>query len=173
MRSPRRSPTSPSADDRAADASSALDTALDGLEIEPGAADRRAIVLALLEAGADPNTFTSLAGGGGRTSAYGLTYGGAAGGSVIHAVERVVRLRDDDLLERFIASGLDVRGRPGGAALTMAAAEGRLALVQRLIDLGADVNARHDALGSPLAAAVHGRHREVASLLDGRGAREW
>lgn len=161
------------ADERAADASNSLDTALDGLEIEPGAADRRAIVLALLEAGADPNTSVSLAGGGGRTSAYGLTYGGADGGSALHAVERVVRLGDDELLDRFLAAGLDVKGRPGGAALTMAAAEGRLPLVKRLIDLGADVNARHDNLGSPLAAAVYGRHRDVAAWLDSAGAREW
>lgn len=161
------------ADQRAADATSALDTALDALEIHAGTlTDHRAIVLAMLAAGADPNVYTSLAGSAGRTSPYGVSYGGG-GASTIHAAERVVRLGDDDLLDRFIRAGLDVKGQPGGAALTMAAAEGRLPVVQRLIALGADVNARHDDLGSPLAAAIHGRHAAVAAVLDARGAREW
>ena len=74
---------------------------------------------------------------------------------------------------RFIAAGLDVKGKPGGATLTRAAGEGHLAAVQRLVALGADVNHRHDDLGSPLAAAVHRRHRDVATFLDQHGAREW
>ena len=127
--------------------------------------------------GADPNQFTSIAraGLGGRSGRPGNTVSGTGGGtaSVIYAAERAIGLGDTALLERFIAAGLDVTGKPGGAALTRAAGEGHLGVVQRLITLGANVNHRHDDLGSPLAAAVHRRHRDVATLLDQHGAREW
>jgi len=163
-------------DERRAEATSALDAALNYLEIE-GDAGAREVVLALLDAGADPDQFTSIArsGLGGRSGRSGNTVSGSAGGTayVLYAAERAVGVGDAPLLERFIAAGLDVTGKPGGAALTRAAAEGQLAVVQRLLDLGANVNHRHGDLGSPLAAAVHGRHREVAALLDEHGAREW
>ena len=78
-------------------------------------------------------------------------------------------------LDRFkrTFADIEVKGEPGGATLTRAAGEGHLAAVQRLGALGADVNHRHDDLGSPLAAAVHRRHRDVATFLDQHGAREW
>lgn len=164
------------ADERRAQATSALDIAFNRLEIE-GGAGARDIVLALLDAGADPDQSTSIAGGGlgGRSGRSGQSVSGSSGGTayLLHAAERAVRVGDAALLDRFIAAGLDVKGKPGGAALTRAAAEGRLAMVQRLIALGAPVNHRHGDLGTPLAAAVHGRHREVAALLDQHGAREW
>lgn len=162
--------------ERRAEATRALDAALGYLEIE-GGAEARDVVLALLDAGADPNQFTSIAGGGlgGRSGRPGNTVSGSAGGTayVLYAAERAIGLGDTALLDRFLAAGLEVTGKPGGAALTRAAAEGQLAVVQRLITLGADVNHRHDDLGSPLAAAVHRRHRDVATLLDRHGAREW
>jgi hypothetical protein len=162
--------------ERRAEATSALDAALSHLEIE-GGTEAREIVLALLDAGADPNQFTSIARGGlgGRSGRPGNTVSGSAGGTayVLYAAERAIGLGDTELLERFIAAGLDVTGKPGGATLTRAAGEGHLAVVQRLITLGGDVNHRHDDLGSPLAAAVHRRHRDVAALLDQHGAREW
>ncbi|MBK9374851.1 MAG: hypothetical protein IPN03_14270 [Holophagales bacterium] len=163
-------------DARRAEATSALDAALNLLEIE-GGTQARDIVLALLDAGADPSQFTSIARGGlgGRSGRPGNTVSGAGSGTayVLYAAERAIGLGDAALLERFIAAGLDVTGKPGGATLTRAAAEGQLAVVQRLITLGANVNHRHDDLGSPLAAAVHRRHRDVATLLDQHGAREW
>lgn len=161
---------------RRAEATSALDTALNHLEIE-GGMEARDIVLALLDAGADPNQFTSIARGGlgGRSGRSGNTVSGTGGGTayVLYAAERAIGLGDTALLERFIAAGLDVTGKPGGATLTRAAGEGQLDVVQRLITLGANVNHRHGDLGSPLAAAVHRRHRDVATLLDQHGAREW
>lgn len=161
---------------RRAEATSALDPALNHLEIE-GGTEARDIVLALLDAGADPNQFTSIARSGlaGRSGRPGNTLSGTGGGTAyaIYAAERAIGLGDTALLERFIAAGLDVTGKPGGATLTRAAGEGQLAEVQRLITLGANVNHRHDDLGSPLAAAVHRRHRDVAALLDRHGAREW
>ncbi len=162
--------------ERSAEATRALDPALHQLEIE-GGTEARDIVLALLDAGADPNQFTSIARGGlgGRSGRPGNTVSGSAGGTayVLYAAERAIGLGDTALLDRFLAAGLEVTGKPGGATLTRAAAEGQLAVVQRLIALGADVNHRHDDLGSPLAAAVHRRHRDVATLLDQHGAREW
>ena len=163
-------------EERRAEATRALDAALTHLEIE-GGAQARDVVLALLDAGADPNQYTSIARGGlgGRSGRPGNTVSQSAGGTayVLYAAERAIGLGDSELLERFVAAGLDVKGKPGGAALTRAAGEGHLAAVQRLVALGADVNHRHDDLGSPLAAAVHRRHREVATLLDQHGAREW
>lgn len=157
-------------------ATSALDAALTRLEVD-GGAGARDMVLALLDAGADPDQSTSLArsGLGGRSGRSGLGVSGSGGGtaSLLYAAERVAGLGDAALLERFVAAGLDVKGKPGGAALTRAAGEGRRAVVERLIALGADVNHRHGDLGSPLAAAVHGRHRDVAALLDRHDAREW
>ncbi len=163
-------------DERRAEATRALDAALNHLEVE-GGTEARDIVLALLDAGADPNQFTSIARGGlgGRSGRPGNTVSGTGGGTayVLYAAERAIGLGDTAMLERYLAAGLDVTGKPGGAALTKASAEGQLAVVQRLIALGADVNHRHDDLGSPLAAAVHRRHRDVATLLDQHGAREW
>lgn len=162
--------------ERRAEATRALDAALSHLEIE-GGTEARDIVLALLDAGADPNQFTSIArsGLGGRSGRPGNTVSGTGGGTayVLYAAERAVGLGDTALLDRFLAAGLEVTGKPGGATLTRACAEGQLAVVQRLIALGADVNHRHDDLGSPLAAAVHRRHPDVATLLDRHGAREW
>lgn len=163
-------------DERREEATRALDAALEHLEIE-GGADARDVVLALLDAGADPNQFTSIVRGGlgGRSGRPGKNVSQSAGGTayVLYAAERAIGLGDSELLERFIAAGLDVKGKPGGATLTRAAGEGHLAAVQRLVALGADVNHRHDDLGSPLAAAVHRRHRDVATFLDQHGAREW
>lgn len=163
-------------DERRAEATRALDAALNHLEVE-GGTQARDIVLALLDAGADPNQFTSIARGGlgGRSGRPGNTVSGSAGGIayVLYAAERAIGLGDTALLERFLAAGLEVTGKPGGATLTRAAGEGQLAVVQRLVALGADVNHRHDDLGSPLAAAVHRRHRDVATLLERHGAREW
>lgn len=162
--------------ERRAEATRALDAALRHLEVE-GGPEARDIVLALLDAGADPNQFTSIARGGlgGRSGRPGNTVSGSAGGTayVVYAAERAIGLGDAELLERFLSAGLDVTGKPGGATLTRAAGEGHLAVVERLVTLGADVNHRHDDLGSPLAAAVHRRHRDVAALLDQHGAREW
>jgi hypothetical protein len=163
-------------DARRTEATGALDAALNHLEVE-GGSEARDLVLALLDAGADPDQFTSIARGGlgGRSGRPGNTVSGSAGGTayVLYAAERAAGIGDAALLERFIAVGLDVTGKPGGAVLTTAAGEGHLDIVRRLITLGADVNHRHDNLGSPLAAAVHGRHRAVAALLDQHGAREW
>jgi hypothetical protein len=162
--------------ERRAEATLALVAALDQLEIE-GGTEARDIVLALLDAGADPNQFISIARSGlsGRSGRSGNTVSGTGGGTayVLYAAERAIGLGDTALLDRFLAAGLDVTGKPGGATLTRASAEGQLAVVQRLITEGADVNHRHDDLGSPLAAAVHRRHRDVATLLDQHGAREW
>lgn len=161
---------------RREEATRALDAALERLEVE-GATNARELVLALLVAGADPNQFTLVAGVGlsGRSGQSGKTVAGRTGGPAtpLYAAERAIGLGDMGLLERFIAAGLEVNGKPGGAALTRAAGTGHLAAVQALIRLGAPVNHRHDELGSPLAAAVHGRHREVAALLDLHDAREW
>lgn len=158
------------------EATQALDPALNRLEIE-GGTDAREMVLALLEGGADANQATAVAGGGlgGRSGRPGNTVSGVAGGTayVLYAAERAAGLGDLPLVERFVAAGLDVTGEPGGAVLTTAAGEGHLEIVRRLIALGANVNHRHDNLGSPLAAAVHGRHRDVAALLDRHDAREW
>jgi ankyrin repeat protein len=162
--------------ERSAEATLALVAALSHLEIE-GGTEARDIVLALLDAGADPNQFISIARSGlsGRSGRSGNTVSGTGGGTayVLYAAERAIGLGDTALLDRFLAAGLDVTGKPGGATLTRASAEGQLAVVQRLITEGADVNHRHDDLGSPLAAAVHRRHRDVAALLDQHGAREW
>jgi len=155
-------------EERARAATGALDVALTGFETSSRTeVARRAIVVALLEAGANPNDATTTGGGGLRGTA--ISRSGSSG--LRYAAERVARANDDDLLELFIAKGLDVKGAPGGAALTAAAAEGRVTMVRRLIALGANVNPH---LGrSPLAEAIHGRHRDVIALLDEKGAREW
>lgn len=164
------------AEQRRDEATQAVDPALERLEIE-GGTDAREMVLALLEGGADANQSIAITGGGlgGRSGRPGNTVSGVGGGTayVLYAAERVAGLGDLPLVERFIAAGLDVTGTPGGAVLTTAAGEGHLEIVRRLIALGANVNHRHDNLGSPLAAAVHGRHRDVAALLDQHDAREW
>ena len=155
--------------ERAQTATGALDVALTGFEThgrsEP---DRRAIVVALLQAGADPNDRTTT-GGGGDSRGSGISRSGTSG--IRYAAERVVHANDGDLLELLIAKGLDVKGAPGAAALTTAAADGRVGMVRRLVALGADVNPRNGR--SPLAEAIHGRHREVITVLDEKGAREW
>jgi hypothetical protein len=157
---------------RAIQATRALDAALTGFEtygrLEP---DRRAIVLALLDAGADPDDSTSVGSSGSRGSSGASRSGGTS--RLHYAAERVVEANDAELLERFITAGLNVKGPPGGAALTAAAAEGHMDMLQRLIALGADVNFAHGAWGSPLGAAVHNRRRAIADALDRQGAREW
>jgi hypothetical protein len=155
--------------ERAQAATGALDVALTGFETH-GRTDpaRRAIVVALLEAGADPDDRTTT-GGGGDSRGSSISRSGTSG--VRYAAERVVRAHDGDLLELLVAKGLDVKGAPGAAALTAAAAAGHLDMARRLVALGADVNPRNGR--SPLAEAIHGRHREVIALLDEKGAREW
>lgn len=142
-------------------ATQALHSALGQLEMRPRDGAARSLVRMLLEAGADPNDADAV-GGTRRTSSV-----------TVYAVERVIRLRDQELLELFIARGLNVAGRPGGRALAAAAAVGDLAIAQRLLALGADVNTPHPRHGSPLAAAIHARHQGIIALLDERGAREW
>ncbi|MBE2212309.1 MAG: hypothetical protein IAE82_00445, partial [Opitutaceae bacterium] len=77
-------------DERRAEATSALDAALNHLEIE-GGTEAREIVLALLDAGADPNQFTSIARSGlaGRSGRPGNTVSGTGGGTayVLYAAE--------------------------------------------------------------------------------------
>ncbi|KAF4860934.1 Ankyrin repeat and SOCS box protein 3 [Colletotrichum siamense] len=59
-----------------------------------------------------------------------------------------------------------------GCALSRAAHDGNLHILQALIDMGADVNPQdlHDKYGSPLAAAVYNGHLFCARLLLKHGA---
>ncbi|KAL3486618.1 ankyrin repeat-containing domain protein [Aspergillus germanicus] len=47
---------------------------------------------------------------------------------------------------------------------------GNMALVQTLLDLGADVNGKSDVLGRPLTAAAYGGHLSIVQLLVEKGA---
>jgi RNA polymerase sigma factor (sigma-70 family) len=78
----------------------------------------------------------------------------------------------------LIEAGADVQARRGGAgwpragwtALHYCAAFGFVDLVQRLIDRGADLNARDDEGSTPLAVAVADGQPDTAKLLRDNGA---
>ena len=155
--------------ERARAATGALDVALTGFETSSRDRDR------------PPRHRGGAAGGrrgperrdhdGAEAASRGTAISRSGNSGVRYAAERVARANDDALLELFIAKGLDVKGAPGSAALTTAAAEGGVTMVRRLIALGANVNPHNGR--SPLAEAIHGRHRDVIALLDEKGAREW
>jgi ankyrin repeat protein len=84
-----------------------------------------------------------------------------------------------DEVKRLVASGVDINtpGRGAWTPLHEAASQGYSAVVQWLLENGADVNCKtvvvrgEDAGKSPLHVAVEGGHSDVVKLLVKRGAK--
>jgi len=99
-------------------------------------------------------------------------------------VERVSEQRGADLfaaaergeaahVDRLLARGANPdirRERDHDTPLLLAARAGHLDVVKRLVDAGAAVNQTHDAMGSPLQAAVLNSQTDVVGFLLSRGA---
>lgn len=98
------------------------------------------LILALLEAGADPAT---------------------ARDSII----RVVRIGRADILSRVLDAGGDVNfSSPSGTPLSVAASMGSTGMIKVLLDRDADVNAGN-MLSTPFGAALKANHDEAAAML--------
>jgi uncharacterized protein len=142
--------------------------AFDVLASGKGSEDtRHQILRAMLKAGLDANA--TLSRSGSRRS------GGRSSSTTRSLVEWASSERG--AVEALIAAGLDTKGAAAGRAVAGAAADGRLDVVQLLVEAGASVNEvlpDQDGLPSPLAAfglAVAGRHHAVIRYLEARGAR--
>lgn len=88
---------------------------------------------------------------------------------------RAVNAHDDAGVARALALGADPNtagGRFRGPVMSLAAAGGQLRIVRRLLDAGASVRSVNPHLRSPLRAAVHEAHPNVAELLIEHGALE-
>lgn len=84
-----------------------------------------------------------------------------------------VAAKNPEVFERLIAAGADIHAKRYDETLLMAAAKGGcLALVKRLLELGADVNARdknHNQ--TALDQAKLAKHKDVIEYLTGLGAK--
>jgi ankyrin repeat protein len=78
-----------------------------------------------------------------------------------------------DVLEAFLEAGADIRSKDYDETLLMAAARGgSLAIVKRLVELGADVNHRDKNFDkTALDEAKAGKHKEVIDYLRSLGAK--
>jgi ankyrin repeat protein len=146
----------------------------------------KGLVQAFLDAGADPNGRYTLkgphskakkeqqsAGRAGLATALKAIGGAAAGASVPSALQPGESFDDfqkrvDARFEASISEATRVRFS-GATPLMVAASEGSQALVELLLERGADVNAADDQGRTALVIAEAAGHGEVAALLRARG----
>jgi hypothetical protein len=136
--------------------------------VDMGSEVSLAILAQVFRHGCDPDESFAFPSGGG---------GGDSGGS--GQSQSTLELAAScclDAVETVLAAGATPGGRAGAGAMTVAIETRRrdtVAIVRRLIEVGADVNARDRRGRRPLAVAVGERNREVVELLERRGATEW
>ncbi|GAG42569.1 unnamed protein product, partial [marine sediment metagenome] len=80
---------------------------------------------------------------------------------------------DVNLIDILISRGVDINGKASGSAFTplhVAAFGGRVASAERLLENGADCNARDDGGLTPLHIAAHQGENDFVRLLLANGA---
>ncbi|KAJ9202309.1 hypothetical protein DTO164E3_3238 [Paecilomyces variotii] len=85
-------------------------------------------------------------------------------------LEVAARRGNVTLVNKLLAKGARIDAWGAYTALQIAAFWGHRAVVESLLDHGADVNAKRAILGTPLQAALEGGHFDVAEVLLSRGA---
>ncbi|KAJ9306207.1 hypothetical protein DTO217A2_4323 [Paecilomyces variotii] len=85
-------------------------------------------------------------------------------------LEVAARRGNVTLVNKLLAKGARIDAWGAYTALQIAAFWGHRAVVESLLDHGADVNAGRAILGTPLQAALEGGHFDVAEVLLSRGA---
>jgi hypothetical protein len=136
--------------------------------VDMGSEVSLAILAQVFNHGCDPDE--SFGFPGGRTGV-----GSSGSGPSYSALELAARCCLD-AVETVLAAGATPGGTAGASAMTAAIETRRrdtVAIVRRLVESGADVNARDRQGRTPLAVAVGERNREVVELLERRGAIEW
>ncbi len=134
------------------------------------AASRQQILQAMFTAGLDPNATMSRSG----SSTSGP--GNRRSSTTTHSL---VEWAADDaaIVELLLGAGLDTKTAGAGRAVASAAGSGTLDVVRLLVEAGASVNEPlldQYGLASPLTAlgrAIAGRHHEVITYLESKGAR--
>lgn len=102
-----------------------------------------------------------------------LAAGAAAAEDPGEALRRAATAGDLVKVKELLAAGVDVNAANayGGTALAFAADKGHAAVVDLLIERGANINARDSFYGStPLAWAVRHEHLEIVRTLLAKGA---
>lgn len=149
-----------------------LSLLVDRIGFHVGPADPRLeeIAAAVFAAGADPNYRIR------RHGASGTTRRTTSSRGPMCLVEEAVWAKSPALIDIMLKAGLRVKEECASRALLAACREGDTAVVQRLVEAGADVNYKSTSYGrteTPLSAAVKGRQVAIVEILDRAGAQEW